>query len=99
VLSGDEIYFPKMEFGQKNYNDVSVMLCNKHPSYSTVRNWVARCRTRHLSTEVEEFSGRPSQVIIPDNMDATLHYPGKSKKSAKKIAGTLAIILPKNTLY
>jgi transposase len=44
-----------------------VTLGDKRPSYSTVKNWVARFRTGHLSTEDEERSGRPTQVKIPEN--------------------------------
>jgi transposase len=49
---------------------MSVTLSDKRPSYSTVENWVARFRTGHLSTEEEEGSGRPTQVTIPENVDA-----------------------------
>jgi hypothetical protein len=55
---------------KKNYNDMSVTLGDKRPSYSGVKNWVARFRTRHLSTEDEGPSGRPIQVTIPENVDA-----------------------------
>jgi hypothetical protein len=37
---------------KKNY-DMSVTLRDKHPSYSIVKNWVARFRTGHLSIEDE----------------------------------------------
>jgi transposase len=50
-----------------------VILGDKHPSYSAVKNWVARFRTGHLSTEDEELSGRPIQVTIPENVDA-IHF-------------------------
>jgi transposase len=36
---------------KKNYDDMSVTLSYKCLSYSTVKNWVARFRTGHLSTE------------------------------------------------
>jgi transposase len=49
---------------------MSVTLGDKWPSYSTVKNWVARFRTGHLSTEDEELSGRPTQVTFPENMEA-----------------------------
>jgi transposase len=48
---------------------MSVTLGNKHPSYSTVKNCVARFRTGHLNTE-DGRSGRPTQVKIPESMDA-----------------------------
>jgi transposase len=49
---------------------MSVTLDDKRPSYSTVKNWVARFRTGYLSTENKERSGRQTQVTIPENMDA-----------------------------
>jgi hypothetical protein len=39
---------------KKNYDDLSVTLGDKCPSYSTVKNWVAWFKTGHLSTEDEE---------------------------------------------
>jgi hypothetical protein len=50
---------------------MSVTLGDKCPSYSAVKNWVAGFGTRHLSTEGEERPGRPTQVTIPENVDAT----------------------------
>jgi transposase len=55
---------------KKIYDDMSVTLGDKLPSYPTVKNWVARFRTGHLSTEDEERSGRPTQMTIPENLDA-----------------------------
>jgi hypothetical protein len=53
--------FRRRELGQKkNYDDMLVTLGDKHPSYSTVKNWVARFRTECLSTEDRERSGRPT---------------------------------------
>jgi transposase len=52
------------------YDDVSVTLGDKRSSYSTVKNWAARFRTGYLSTEDDERSGRPTQVIIPEYVDA-----------------------------
>jgi hypothetical protein len=69
-VNGDEISFPKRELGQKNYDDMSVTLHDKCPSYSTVGNYVARFRTGHLSTKDEEHCGRPTQVTIPESVDA-----------------------------
>jgi transposase len=54
----------------KKIYDMSVTLGDKRPSSSTVKNWVGSFRTRHLSTEDEECSGRPTQVTIPENVDA-----------------------------
>jgi transposase len=42
-------------------------LGDKQPSYSTVKNLVARYRRGHLSTEDEEYIGRPTQVTIPEH--------------------------------
>jgi hypothetical protein len=70
VPSGHEISTPKRELGQKNYDDMLVTLGDKRPLYSTVKNWVTRFRTGHLSSEDEERSGRPTQVTIPENVDA-----------------------------
>jgi transposase len=50
------------------YNDMLVILGDKCPSYSSVKNWVARFRTGHLSTEGEECSGRPTEVTVPENV-------------------------------
>jgi hypothetical protein len=49
---------------------MSVTLGNKQPSYSTVKNWIAGVRTGHVSTEDEECSWRPTQVKLPENIDA-----------------------------
>jgi transposase len=49
--------------------DMSVTLGDKRPSYSTVKNSVARFRTGHLSIEDEERSGRPTQVTISEKVD------------------------------
>jgi hypothetical protein len=67
---GNDIYFPKRELGQKNYDDMSVIYGDKRPSYCTVKNRVARFRIGHLSTEDEERSGRPTQATIQENFDA-----------------------------
>jgi transposase len=71
---------------------MSVTLHDKRPSYSTVKNWVVRFRTEHLSTKDEERSGRPTQVTIPENV-VTVHSMilDDRKISAKKIAETLMI--------
>jgi transposase len=86
------ISFPKRELGQKEF----IMICRLHYvisalSYSTVKNWVARFRTGHLSTE-DEHSGRPNQVTVPENMDAIYSMILDDRRiSTKKIAETLAI--------
>jgi hypothetical protein len=60
--------------------------------YCTVKNWVAGFRTGHLSTEDEERCGRPTQMIVPENVDA-IHsmIPNDRTISAEKIGETLAI--------
>jgi hypothetical protein len=69
--SCDEISLLKRELGKKIYDDMSVTLGDKRPSYFTVKTWIARFRTEHLSTEEEEErSGRSTQESIPENMDA-----------------------------
>jgi hypothetical protein len=81
----------KKEFYQRIYN-MSVTLCVKHPSSSTVRNWVARFRTGLLSTEGEDRSGRPTQVTITENVDATHSMILDDRRiSARKTYVTLEI--------
>jgi hypothetical protein len=53
----------------KKIYDMLVTLGDKHPSYSTVKKWVARFRTGHFSTE-DECSGRQTQGTVPENMDS-----------------------------
>jgi hypothetical protein len=67
--SGDEVSFPKRKSGKKNYG-MSVTLADKRPFYITVKNWVARFRTGHLSTEDKQRSERPTQATIPENLVA-----------------------------
>jgi transposase len=62
--------FLKGKSAKKNYDDMSVTLGDKHPSYFTVKNLFARFKTRHLSSEDKERSGRPTQVTVPENVDA-----------------------------
>jgi transposase len=50
------------------YDDMPFTLSDKRPSYCTVKNWVARFRTGHLSIEDVERSGRPTEVTIPENV-------------------------------
>jgi hypothetical protein len=57
-----------------------------------VNKWVSRFRTGQFSTEVEERSGRPTQVTIPENVDEIYSMILDDRKIAtKKIAETLAI--------
>jgi transposase len=49
---------------------MSVTLGDKHPFYSTVKSWISRFKTGHLTTEDKERSGRPTEVTIPENVDA-----------------------------
>jgi hypothetical protein len=53
----------------KGIYDILATLGDKHLFFSTVRNWVSGFRTGYFSTESEEYSGRPTQVTIPENMD------------------------------
>jgi hypothetical protein len=73
------------------YDDMSVTLGDKCPSYPTVKNWVTWFRTGHFSTEDEERSVRPTQVTIPENVDVIHFMILDDGISAKKIAGTVAI--------
>jgi hypothetical protein len=62
--------FLKRNSAKKVHDDMLVIPGDKRPFYSTVKNWVARFRTGHLSTEYEECSRRPTQVTVPKNVDA-----------------------------
>jgi transposase len=62
--------FLKGNSAKKIYDGMLVTLGDTRPSYSTVKSWVAKFRAGHLSTEDEECSGRPTRVIIPENVDA-----------------------------
>jgi transposase len=84
--------FLKGNSAKKIYDDMLVTLDDTRPSYSTVKNWVARFRTGHLSTEDEERSGEQTQVTIPENVDAIHSMILENRKIyTKKIAETLAI--------
>jgi hypothetical protein len=50
------------------YDDMSVTLDEKGPSSSTVKNWVARFKTGHFSTEDEDRPGRPLLFTVPENL-------------------------------
>jgi transposase len=64
----------------------------KHPTYSTVKNWIARFTIGHLSTKDEECSGRPTQVTVPENVDAIHSVILDDRRiSIKKIVETLVI--------
>jgi hypothetical protein len=52
----EHICKPMLPF-EKNDDDISVPLCDKRPSYRTVRNWVAGFGTGHLSTRIENVLG------------------------------------------
>jgi hypothetical protein len=85
-------FFLKRKSAEIIYDNMSVILGEKRPSYSIVKNCVAKFRTGHLGTEDEECSGRPTQVTIPENVDA-IHCMilDDRRISTKKIAETLAI--------
>jgi transposase len=51
------------------YIDMLVILGDTCPPLSTIRNWVSGFRTGHLGTEDKESSGRPTEVLIPENLD------------------------------
>jgi hypothetical protein len=63
------VFFLKVNSAENIYNDISVILGEMCPFYSIVNTWVARFRTGHLSPEDEDFV-RPTQVAIPENVDA-----------------------------
>jgi hypothetical protein len=62
-------YLSKRELGQRKNYDMSGTLGDKRLSYSKTKNWIATFRTGHLSIE-DKRSGRPTQVTIPENVDA-----------------------------
>jgi hypothetical protein len=69
-----------------------ITLCDKRPSNSAVKNWVARFRTGYLSTVDEELSGRPTQMTVPVNVgDIHSMILDDRRISSKEIAETLAI--------
>jgi hypothetical protein len=74
------------------YDNLSVTLGEKRSSYCTVKHWVAGFRTGHLSTADEKSSRRPTQVTIPESVDA-IHSKilDDRRISTKKIAETPAI--------
>jgi hypothetical protein len=72
VPSSDEVFFPKGTLAKKMCDDVLVTLGDTRPCHPTVKNWVARFPTGHLSAEDEELLERPSQVAILENANAIL---------------------------
>jgi hypothetical protein len=89
VPGSDEISSPKSELCQKKKQLCT--LCDKRPFHCTAKNWLARFRTGHLSTE-GECSGRLSQVTISENLDAVHSMTLEDQRiSAKKMAETLVI--------
>jgi hypothetical protein len=83
--------FPRRNLSKKIY-DMLVIFSDERPSYSTVKNWDARFGTGYVSTGDDERSGSPTQVIIPENVDA-IHSMilDDQRISTKKIAKTLTI--------
>jgi transposase len=70
-------------------------LGHKLLSSSTAKNWVARFRTGHLSSEDEDRSGRPTEVTIPGNVEAIQSMTLDDRRiSTKKAAETLAMRYP-----
>jgi transposase len=67
---------------------------SERPSNFIVKNWVTRFRKGYLSTEDEEHSERPTQVTIPENVDAVHSMIRDDRRiSAKMIAETMTISL------
>jgi hypothetical protein len=83
--------FLKWNLTKENDDDVLLILGDKLPSYSTVKNWVARFGTGHLSTEDKEHSGRPPNDNSRKCGCHSFHDPGLRKISAKDLAETLSI--------
>jgi hypothetical protein len=46
-----QFLFLKGKTAKEIYDDMSLTLVEKSPSYLTVKNWVARCKTEHFNTE------------------------------------------------
>jgi hypothetical protein len=59
----------KANSAKKHYDDMSVTLGDKRPSYSTVKNVVVRFKRGYLSTEGDRRSGRPTQQTAAGNVD------------------------------
>ena len=76
----------------KEIYDMSITLGEKSPSYLTVKNWVARCKTEHFSTEGKDCPRKATLVTVPENVDA-IHsmIVADWRISARKIAETLEI--------
>jgi transposase len=92
--------FVKVKSTKKMYDDMSVRLCDKCPSYSTAKNWVARFRTGCLGNADEDRSGRPTQVTIPGNVDAIHSMFLEARRiSTKKIEGPLRYVCQKRVGY
>jgi hypothetical protein len=72
--------FLKGNSAKNIYDDMSVTLGDKRPSYSMVKNCVVGFRTGHLSTEDEE---RPGETNSSDNSRKhgchSFHDPEQSK--------------------
>jgi hypothetical protein len=79
--------FLKGNLAKKNYNDMSVTSGDKHPSYSTVKNWA-------LKTGNKEHFVTPTHVTIPEKVDAIHSMILDHRRiSARTIAQTLASFL------
>jgi hypothetical protein len=84
--------FLKGKSVKKIYDDMSITLCEKSPSYSTVKNWSAQFKTGHFSTEDEDRPERPLVVTVRENVDGIHSMILVDQRiSAKKIAQTLEI--------
>lgn len=71
------------------YDDMSFRLGKKSPSYSTVKDWVARFKRGHSSTDDDDYPGWPLVVTVPKNMNAIHSMIWANQRiSAKKTAQT-----------
>ncbi|XP_066439098.1 interferon regulatory factor 3-like isoform X1 [Eleutherodactylus coqui] len=52
------------------HGDMSQTLGDQCPSYSTVKNWVAKFKMDHFSANNEERPGRPREVVVSEIVDA-----------------------------
>lgn len=74
------------------HGDMLQTLGDQCPSYSTVKNWVAKFKTGHFSTNDEEHPGRPRVVVVPEIVDAVHKLiPENHRISAKAIADIMGI--------
>nr|XP_060623585.1 histone-lysine N-methyltransferase SETMAR-like isoform X2 [Anolis sagrei ordinatus] len=74
------------------HGDMLQTLGDQCPSYSTVKNWVAKFKTGHVSTNDEKRPGRPRVVVVPEIVDAVHNLILENRLiSAKGIADIMGI--------